>query len=352
MQSSVDVLSYRDKRIMSVEQTELFRTPGQFIFKGVPFTYFVNRRVLESKEIVQCRQDDVFVVTYPKSGTTWTTEMVSLILNKGNDEANRVVNQLVRSPMVEMYVESIEKWKWLFCLVSFLKQLVPKFITNSVLSALPESREMSALNGLQHMETLPSPRLLKSHLPYKFFPDEALKKKCKIVYVARNPKDTAVSYYHFYKLSPGYGFADGTWDLFFDLFTHGRVDYGDWFDHVLEWWGHRNDDNVLFLKYEDIKKNPRDIVKTIANFLNVTLTENTIEKIVECCSFERMKANPAVNMDRMFKPNYTISPTERNSFMRKGVVGGWRKHFTVSQNTEFDSLYQERMVGSDLEFEW
>ena len=29
---------------------------------------------------------------------------------------------------------------------------------------------------------------------------------------------------------------------------------GSWFDHVLGYWEHRNDDNVLFLKYEDLHK--------------------------------------------------------------------------------------------------
>ena len=34
------------------------------------------------------------------------------------------------------------------------------------------------------------------------------------------------------------------------------VKYGDYFDHVLSWWAHKDDKNVLFIKYEDIKKTP------------------------------------------------------------------------------------------------
>ncbi len=32
------------------------------------------------------------------------------------------------------------------------------------------------------------------------------------------------------------------------------VGYGSYFDHVLQWWNHRHDENVYFLKYEDVKK--------------------------------------------------------------------------------------------------
>lgn len=32
------------------------------------------------------------------------------------------------------------------------------------------------------------------------------------------------------------------------------VGYGSWFEHVQEFWDHRLDSNVLFLKYEDMYK--------------------------------------------------------------------------------------------------
>ena len=38
------------------------------------------------------------------------------------------------------------------------------------------------------------------------------------------------------------------------LFRYFTVYYNLWSDHVLGWWKHRNDPNVLFLKYEDLKK--------------------------------------------------------------------------------------------------
>lgn len=58
---------------------------------------------------------------------------------------------------------------------------------------------------------------------------------CKYIYVARNPKDTAVSLYHHFKSFKVYEF-DGDWNCFFELFMTGDVESGSWFDHVLPWW--------------------------------------------------------------------------------------------------------------------
>jgi len=72
----------------------------------------------------------------------------------------------------------------------------------------------------------------------------------------------------------------------------GTVEYGLWFDHVLEWWKHRDAENILFLKYEDIKKDHRGVVKKIAEFMGHDLKEEVIDVIVEKSTFHNMKENP------------------------------------------------------------
>lgn len=79
------------------------------------------------------------------------------------------------------------------------------------------------------------PGALKIHLPFRLTP---WSDKAKYIYVTRNPKDTCVSYYHHMKNIPGHGF-NGTFDQFFELFLSGKIDYGDYFDHVMEWYEHR-----------------------------------------------------------------------------------------------------------------
>ena len=76
-----------------------------------------------------------------------------------------------------------------------------------------------------HPETLPSPRLLKVHLSYKNTPKSAGNDtQCKYIYVARNPKDVAVSYFHFMEAlskNAGNGY-NGPWEFFLKLFMEGN----------------------------------------------------------------------------------------------------------------------------------
>ena len=73
------------------------------------------------------------------------------------------------------------------------------------------------------MTSRPSPRLIKSHLPYHVIPmSKEESKRSKYIYVARNPKDVAVSFYHFIQsFDPGRYF-NGTWEFFVKLFLEGK----------------------------------------------------------------------------------------------------------------------------------
>ncbi|XP_070560869.1 sulfotransferase 1C4-like isoform X2 [Ptychodera flava] len=198
-----------------------------------------------------------------------------------------------------------------------MKPLLPEFIIKLRFMNILLSVEKAGLEsgiGLKQMEKLPSPRLLKSHLPYHAFPSQAIRKKCKIVYVARNPKDTGVSYFHHCSLGVSSLDYKGSWNDFYQLYVNDKVWYGSWFDHVLTWWQRRDDENILFLKYEDMKK--------------------------------KMKKDENVNISLL------VGDKDKHQFIRKGVVGDWMNFFTVAQNKEYEKIYEERMKGSGLDFEW
>ena len=74
------------------------------------------------------------------------------------------------------------------------------------------------------LETFPSPRILKTHLPHRRIPkSEDKEMQSKYVYVARNPKDVAVSYFHFtdYLRKKGNG-LNGPWEYYAKLFIEGN----------------------------------------------------------------------------------------------------------------------------------
>jgi hypothetical protein len=139
---------------------------------------------------------------------------------------------------------------------------------------------------------------------------------------------------------------EGTWDEFLDYFMNGEVPYGSYFDHVLEWWEHKDDENVLFLKYEVLKKELKGQVKIIAEFLGIQLSDEEANTIAEQCTFQAMKANPGIRADALSKMY------KKGSHLRKGMVGDWQNYFSDEQLAEFQKLYQYRMQQSGLEFEF
>uniref|UniRef100_A0A8D1HFE9 Sulfotransferase n=1 Tax=Sus scrofa TaxID=9823 RepID=A0A8D1HFE9_PIG len=177
-----------------------------------------------------------------------------------------------------------------------------------------------------------------------------------VVYVARNAKDVAVSYYHFYRMAKVHP-NPGTWDSFLEDFMAGEggadfggrggggaggwgrhqlkqmptpvstspgfspVSYGSWYQHVQEWWELRHTHPVLYLFYEDMKENPKREIQKILEFVGRSLPEETVEDIVQHTSFQEMKNNAMTN--------YRTLPSDLldhsiSAFMRKGESHGSR----------------------------
>lgn len=52
------------------------------------------------------------------------------------------------------------------------------------------------------------------------------------------------------------------------MFEQGKVDFGDYFDHLLSWYAHRNNPNVLFVTYEELKKDTAGWILKLADFFS------------------------------------------------------------------------------------
>ena len=87
------------------------------------------------------------------------------------------------------------------------------------------------------------------------------------------------------------------WKDFFENFLKGDVSFGDYFDHVLSWWAHKDDDNVLFLKYEDMKKDLPSAVAAITKFICQDISKELLEEIAHRTTFENMKEDSSANYE-------------------------------------------------------
>ncbi|XP_053552596.1 amine sulfotransferase, partial [Bombina bombina] len=197
-----------------MSQEDLVQSAESYLFKHKGF-YFVKSittpEAVDAVEHFEVRESDVFLVTYPKSGTIWTQQIVSLIFNEGHRNGTEAIKNTERVPSIEYNLYNID------------------------------------------YASRPSPRLLCSHLPYYLMPNGTRNHKGKIIYVARNPKDVLVSFYHFHKMMEKMDKVED-FERFFNLFTSGLVAAGSWFDHVKGWYSHCEDYNILLLTYEEMRK--------------------------------------------------------------------------------------------------
>ncbi|KAB0381517.1 hypothetical protein FD755_003434 [Muntiacus reevesi] len=282
---------------------------GQCVwFEGIPFPSmgFPSEHLREVQENFIIKDEDVLLLTYPKSGTNWLIETVCLIHSKGDPKWIQSVPIGERAPWAE------------------------------------------AFRGYNLLKDKEGPRFITSHLPVQLFPRSFFKSKAKMIYLIRNPRDVLVSGYFFWR-SAKLVKKPQSLEQYFEWFIQGNVVFGSWFDHTRGWMSMRDKENFLILRYEEMKWDTRSTVEKICQFLGKKLEPEELDSVLRNSSFQAMKENNMSNSS-LLKGRYL----EKNGeLLRKGVTGDWKNYFTVAQAETFDKLFQEKMADlpQDL-FPW
>ncbi|XP_034380863.1 amine sulfotransferase-like isoform X2 [Arvicanthis niloticus] len=278
-------------------------------FKGYNFEKaFVNIEQLEKMEDFEIRDDDVFIITYPKSGTIWTQQILSLIYFEGHRNNTENISTIDRAPFLEYNINNLDYAK------------------------------------------MSSPRIFTTHLPYYLVPKGLKEKKTKTLYIYRNPKDVLISFFHFSNWVVTFEPTD-TIDNYLEKFLDGKVLGSRWFDHIRGWYEHRHDFNIMFLSYEDLKKDLRSSVLKICNFLEKELSEEDVDAVVRQATFQNMKSDPVANYNYIMNKEVGVRNND-GYFLRKGTIGDWKNHLTVEQNERFDMIFKKNMKNFPLKFIW
>ncbi|GFO08647.1 sulfotransferase family cytosolic 1b member 1 [Plakobranchus ocellatus] len=275
--------------------------------------------VIEGVPDLEIREDDIIICAYPKAGTHWVWEIARYLL----------AGATTGVPLAEK--------------------------DNCMIEWMPASS----------LDNLPSPRVLNTHLLFRQLPRQVKQKRCKIIYVNRNPKDLAVScYHHHLKLSQFYNY-EGTWDDFLPLFLNGQLDYGSWFDYVKDWEKTVQDNPdvpIYVTSYEKLKqvryvssrhgvswtvrvvKNPVDEITELSQFIGGSsgrCDRQFAARVEEKCSFRSMKSR---------KGWFDMSNEGEAIMYRKGEVGDWKNWFSVLQNEAMDGYLKQYMSDAKTKF--
>ena len=253
------------------------------------------------------RQDDTFLVSYPRSGNTWTRFLIA--------------NLVFPDKVVDF--RNIEK-------------------------LIPDANSQSS----RTLKSTPPPRVIKTH---EYFDH----RYPKTIYIVRDPRDVALSYYQF---SRKYGQIDEKVSLenFVDDFVCGRLisaDYGTWGENVGSWMYARGHSlSFLLVRYEDMRQNPTTELTRISTFMGIRPDPVRLQKAVELSDADHMRKLEELQDDQWQKTLGYVARREYKKKKRKDIpfigwakAGGWRNSLPESCVHQIESAWGELMttVGYD-----
>lgn len=228
--------------------------------------------------------DDIFFVSYPKSGTTWIRFIIANYLTDGR------CNSFASNPVI------------------------------------PDIHSQTA-----YCNTLHPPRMMKSH--FAFNPEYR-----NVIYISRDPRDIAVSYY-FHYLRKNNIDLNTTFDEFVGLFNMGKVFFGTWNRHVISWLNN-TPSRFLLIRYEDVHRNVSSEIASVLSFLNIDLDRKKLNRAISQSSLSRMRS-----LEEKLLPT---EPTLKRigiqvPFVRRGLIGDYRNYFNREMEEAFIKVHHEGM---------
>ncbi len=241
--------------------------------------------------------DDIFLVSYPKSGNTWTRFLIANLVypEKNPDFSN--INDLVPDP------EAMSK---------------------------------------RDLDRAARPRLLKSH---QYFDP----RYPKVIYIVRDPRDVVLSEYYF-DIKRRAIVDDYPLEQFVSCFVRGELNhpYGTWGEHAASWfYTRRNDNRFLLVKYEALQSQAIEEMVRIAGFLGISAEPDRLAFAIEQSSADRMRA---LEKQQGHLWSSTRETRQDKPFIRSAKAGGWKAELSEASVAEIESAWGALMreIGYEL----
>lgn len=250
---------------------------------------------------------DVLVCSYFKSGTNWTMQMALQIAWRGTAEFEHI-HDLV--PWVEMP----QRFRYAVPVSDSLWQCCPARL-----------------------------RVIKTHLPIGKI---AYNEFGKYIWIARDPKDVFVSGYHFVR-SIMMGSLMPSVDEWLELFLSDDSFNGSWAVHLASGWRLREAGNVLFLTFEEMRRDRRAALAKIAAAMGVELSAAEFDRVAALSSYEYMKSISDKFDTRGLSPPW-VDP--RGTMIRRGRSGVSDELLTAQQQARIDEYWSSQLAALGCDF--
>ncbi|NQZ68116.1 MAG: sulfotransferase domain-containing protein [Lentisphaeria bacterium] len=254
-------------------------------------------------------KNDIFICSYIKSGTNWAMQIAHQIANRGQGEYENI-HDVVSWPEVP--------------------------IKNFAIPLLDTSQSKKSVTGL---------RVIKTHLEGNLVPHN---EHAKYICVVRDPKDVVVSSYFFMRTAL-FGKLMPSVSAWLNNFLSDVAIHGPWANFLHTYWLWQDRDNVLFLTYEDMIEDLPGVIRKIASFVTVDLTDEEFERICYLSSYSHMKA-----IDHKFYPG-RITPFSLpvGCMMRNGKSKNASELFNAEQQAQIDEHSRRALekLGCDFPYD-
>lgn len=299
--------------------TSLLYQCGQFNFH--PRAY----EILQKVDKLKFREDDVILSMFPKSGSTWLSECVYLIVNQYHYEIASKESIEYRFPQIDSPSHDV------FDLI--LEQYNNLQQRRLIKSSVPPN----LLIEHEHLDNNDMSLTIKANIVPKVKP--------KVISIFRNPRDVLVSFYHHCKTVKHYdiGFS---FDEFYETFVTGKIPCGPiWLMYNDMYKYHcRNQKTSLVIFYEDMKQDLRKQIRRICEFLNKPepVNDDGWSSLLEHLSVDRMRQNRTIN--RHDWDQLGLRNPNGFEFVRKGQVNDWKNFFNEEQSLRFDREITDKLL--------
>ena len=258
-------------------------------------------------------EQDVFVMTYPKSGQNWMLQIAYQLIHHGKGDFDHI-HSVVPWPDV---VLATRTWR---------NYAIPLRLATAWRTA-PERK-----------------RLIKTHLNWELLP---YSKEARYIAVIRDPKDVFVSFY-FFARNNLLGRAMPSVSAVYRSFLQGESLIGSWAVNAAGYWAQSLRPNVLVVSFASMKRDLEATVRQVAEFLEIRVSDEVIREVCRKSSFDYMKS-----IDERFGP-FQGAPWRNKTFMmRSGEQGASSALLTPHQQREMDAVFTAELqkLGSDLPYD-